>query len=146
MSQERIRTVKQKPIKEGLFYQPASPEEKPYLIGSKCSVCGYVSFPKRQVCPMCINEGTMKEISLSSRGKINTFTISRVAPIGFKAPYIQAYVDLPEGPRVFSLITGCEPSEEAVKIGTDVELVIEKITEDSEGNDLIGYKFRPLRQ
>jgi len=86
----------------------------------------------------------MQEIALSSRGEIDTFTVVHVAPVGFKAPYIQAYVDLPEGPRVFSLITGCEPSESALKTGTEVELVIDKITEDEKGNDLIGYKFRPI--
>ena len=143
MIQENDKNIRRKPIKEGLFYQPSSPGEKPHLIGSKCSACGYVSFPKRLVCPMCLKQGTMNEVALSTRGKINTFSISRVAPVGFEAPYIQAYVDLPEGPRIFSLITGCEPSEDALEIGTEVELVIDKICEDEEGNELIGYKFRP---
>ncbi len=138
------KEIRQKPIREGLFYQPISPNERPYLIGSKCNLCGYVSFPKRVICPMCLKEGTMKEVPLSNKGKINTFTISRVAPVGFKAPYIQAYVDLPEGPKVFSLITGCEPSGEALQIGTEVELVIDKIREDDEGYEIIGYKFRPI--
>jgi uncharacterized OB-fold protein len=91
-----------------------------------------------------MSEDTMREMALSTRGRIDTFTVVHVAPRGFKAPYIQAFVDLPEGPRIFSLITGCEPSEEVLKTGTEVELVIEKITEDEEGNDLIGYKFRPI--
>lgn len=85
----------------------------------------------------------MTELPLSTKGLVNTFTISRVAPMGFKAPYIQAYVDLPEGPRIFSLITGCEPSEEAIQIGSEVELVLETICQDEDGNHLIGYKFRP---
>ena len=93
---------------------------------------------------MCLQEGTMDEVPLSTRGKINTFTISRVAPLGFNAPYIQAFVDLPEGPRVFSLITGCEASEAAIEIGSEVEMVIEKICNDEEGSELIGYKFRPI--
>ena len=144
MRPENNKSTKKKPIKEGLFYQPTSPDEKPYLVGSRCTVCGYVSFPKRPVCPMCIKEGTMKEVALSTRGKINTFTISRVTSGGFQAPYIQAYVDLPEGSRVFTLITGCEPSEGALEMGTEVEMVIDKICEDEDGNELIGYKFRPV--
>jgi len=91
-----------------------------------------------------MKEDTMEETPLSRRGKIDTFSVVRVAPTGFEAPYIQAFVDLPEGPRVFSLITGCEPSEDALKEGQEVELVIEKITEDEKGNELIGYKFRPV--
>jgi uncharacterized OB-fold protein len=91
-----------------------------------------------------MKDGTMEETALSTRGKIDTFTVVHVAPTGFKAPYIQAYVDLPEGPRIFSLIGGCSPSENALKKGAEVELVIERVSEDEKGNDLIGYKFRPL--
>jgi uncharacterized OB-fold protein len=132
------------PILPGIFHEATSPTDKSYLIGSRCSVCGRSFFPKQSVCRACMRDDSMQEIALSSRGKIDTFTVVHVAPMGFKAPYIQAYVDLPEGPRIFSLITGCEPSEEALKTGTEVELVIDKITEDEKGNDLIGYKFRPI--
>ncbi len=86
----------------------------------------------------------MEEVPLSRRGTIDTFTVVHVAPTGFKAPYIQAYVDLPEGPRIFSLITGCDPLGTDLRDGAEVELVIEKIREDEKGNDLIGYKFRPV--
>jgi uncharacterized OB-fold protein len=135
---------KRLPVLAGIFHEATSPTDKSYLIGSRCSVCGRSFFPKQSVCRVCLRDDSMQEIALSSRGKIDTFTVVHVAPTGFKAPYIQAYVDLPEGPRVFSLITGCEPSESALKTGTEVELVIDKITEDEKGNDLIGYKFRPI--
>lgn len=134
----------QRPIKEGLFALSGSPADKPQLIGARCSECGYVSFPKRPICPFCLKQGTMGEVSLSPKGTINTFTISRVAPARFKAPYIQAYVDLPEGPRVFSMIAECDPSEQALEIGTEVELVIGKVCEDEDGTELVGYMFRPL--
>lgn len=140
------KSVRQKPIKEGLFHQPQSPHDNPYLIGSRCDLCGYVAFPKRVICPTCLKEGTMKETRLSTRGKINTFTISHVAPLGFKAPYVQSWVDLPEGPRVFSMITGVEPVEEALHIGMEVELVIDKIRDDEDGTEIIGYKFRPVQK
>jgi uncharacterized OB-fold protein len=67
-----------------------------------------------------------------------------VASPGFAAPYFQAYVDLPEGVTLFSLITGCEPKEEALQEGMEMELVLEKVGEDERGNELIGYKFRPV--
>lgn len=135
---------KRLPLLPGIIHEATSPGDKSYLIGSKCSTCGRTFFPKQSVCWVCMSEDTMREMALSTRGRIDTFTVVHVAPRGFKAPYIQAFVDLPEGPRIFSLITGCEPSEEVLKTGTEVELVIEKITEDEEGNDLIGYKFRPI--
>ena len=134
------------PVLPGIMHEATSPNETSYLIGSKCRACGRTFFPKQSVCRVCMREDTMQETALSTRGKIDTFTVVHVAPMGFKAPYIQAFVDLPEGPRIFSLITGCEPSEDALKTGTEVELVIDKITEDEKGNDLIGYKFRPVRK
>jgi uncharacterized OB-fold protein len=132
------------PLLPGIIHEATSPGDKSYLIGSKCSACGRTFFPKQSVCRVCMRDDTMQETALSTRGKIDTFTVVHVAPMGFKAPYIQAFVDLPEGPRIFSLITGCEPSEDVLKTGTEVEMVIDKITEDEEGNDLIGYKFRPI--
>ncbi len=135
---------KRLPILPGIMHEATLPGDKSYLIGSKCNACGRTFFPKQSVCRICMRDNTMQETALSSRGKIDTFTVVHVAPMGFKAPYIQAFVDLPEGLRIFSLITGCEPSEDALKTGTEVELVIDKITEDEKGNDLIGYKFRPV--
>ena len=141
---EQGKEKKRIPVLPGIFHEATSSGDKSHLIGSKCRVCGRVFFPKRSICRVCMIEDTLEEIPLSTRGKIDTFTVVRVAPLGFKAPYIQAFVDLPEGQRIFSLITGCEPSEDALKEGQEVELVIDKITEDERGNDLIGYKFRPV--
>jgi uncharacterized OB-fold protein len=137
---------KRLPVLPGLFHEATSPTDRSYLIGSKCRACGRAFFPKRPVCRVCMRDDTMEETALSTKGKIDTFTVVYVAPMGFKAPYIQAYVDLPEGPRIFSLITGCEAKEDALKEGEEVELVISKITEDEKGNDLIGYKFCPIRK
>lgn len=135
---------KQIPIREGYFHQATSPSDESYLIGSRCNVCGYVSFPKRDVCPACLKENTMEEIRLSRRGKIYSYSVLHVPLPGFPAPYIIARTELPEGPRVISLVTGCEPVEGALEIGTEVELVIGRITEDKDGNDVIGYMFRPV--
>ncbi len=139
-------TKKKVPIEEGLFYQPASPQEKPYLIGSKCSLCGNVTFPKKHVCPRCSKKDTMTEVHLSGGGKLDTFSIVNAALPGFKAPSIQAYVKLEEGPRIWSLITGVEPNGKALKIGMDVELVVEKVREDAQGNEVISYQFRPVKE
>ena len=127
----------------GIIHEATGPDDTSYLIGGKCEACGRVFFPKCFVCRICMNEGTMREVPLSTIGAIDTFTVVHVAPLGFKAPYVQAYVDLPEGPRVFSLITGCDPLGSDLKEGAEVELVVGKIREDENGRDLIGYMFRP---
>lgn len=86
----------------------------------------------------------MQEIQLGSRGKIDSFSVLHVGAPGFEPPYIIAYVVMPEGAKVLALITGCEPSERSLEIGNEVELVIEKIREDEHGNEVRGYKFRPI--
>ncbi len=134
------------PIEEGLFYVPSSPSEKPYLIGSKCTACGNVTFPKRAVCPRCVKPGTMEEYHIYGGGKLNTFSIVNAALPGFKAPSIQAYVDLDEGPRIWSLITGVEPDPKNLSMGMELELVVEKVREDAQGNELMSYQFRPAKE
>ena len=131
------------PIEEGLFTEPASPDETPYLIGNRCRICGLTAFPKTPVCPKCMKKDTMEEARLRGKGKLDSFSIVHAALPGFRAPSIQAYIDLEDGPRIWSLITGCDPSEEALTPGMDMEMVIEKVREDEKGNALISYQFKP---
>ena len=137
---------KQISVQEGLFYQPQSPDEKPYLIGARCNICGYISFPKLMVCPRCVKPGTMEEAHFGGKGRIDMFSTCYAALPGFQAPSIQGFINLEEGGRIWSLITGVDPSDEdKIKNGMDVELVIEKLREDSEGNEIVGYKYRLVR-
>ena len=133
-----------KPVIEGAFYLPTSPEEKPYLKGSRCSNCGYVAFPPMVVCPICIRDNTMEEVPLGSKGRLDSFAVLRQAPPGFVAPYMVGIVQLPDGPELFCLITGCEIKDDALVIGQEMELVIDRIREDDEGNEIIGWKFKPV--
>ncbi len=126
------------------YYRADLPDEPPYLIGSRCRGCGFTTFPPRVSCPSCMSRASMEQVSLGSTGTIDTFSILHVGAPGFAAPYAIAYVIMPAGVRVLSLLTGCEPSEEALEIGARVELVIEKIREDEEGNEVRGFKFRPV--
>ncbi len=87
----------------------------------------------------------MTEVHLSGRGKLDTFSIVNAALPGFKAPSIQAYIILEEGPRIWTLITGCEPKEDALKIGMEVELVVAKVREDADGIEFISYQFKPRK-
>lgn len=134
------------PLIEGILSIPESPSEKPRLIGSRCNQCGWVSFPKARICPGCFRDDSMEEILLSNQGRLYCYSIARVAPLGFTPPYILGYIDLDEGVRIYSQITGCEPREDALCIGSKMEMVLEKIREDELGNELIGYKFKPIRE
>jgi uncharacterized OB-fold protein len=89
---ESSKTVKKQiPVAEGLFYQPTSPEEKPYLIGSKCT-CGYVTFLKL-ICPHCAKKDTLEKFISVGKGNIHDHL---VAFAGFKL-LCQSYIKLNEG-------------------------------------------------
>lgn len=134
------------PIKVGLFHVPESPGEKPYLIGSQCRVCGYICFPRKYVCVRCRRDDTMEEVRLGPYGNLETFTVMRVGTADFPAPYVMGYVRTKEGASVFTLITGCEIRDDALEIGEEMEMVVEKIKTDSQGNNLIGWKFKPVKE
>ena len=86
----------------------------------------------------------MQEVPLSRKGKLDTFAIVQQAPAGFAIPHMMAYVILPEGVRVYTLITGCEPRDDALKIGQEMEMVLDTIRQDEQGNDIVAWKFRPV--
>ena len=85
----------------------------------------------------------MEDIQLGSYGRLETFAVMQVGPPGFKVPYIIGYVKAREGVVVFAPITGCEAKDDALKVGEEMELVIEKVKEDGKGNNLIGWKYKP---
>ena len=134
---------KQIPIEEGLFDEAASSDERPYLIGNKCKECGLTAFPKTPVCPRCMKQDTMEETKFEGKGTLDSFSIVQAALPGFKAPSIQAYINIENGPTIWSLVTGCEPTEDALKMGMEMEMVIDKVREDEEGNELMSYQFKP---
>ena len=132
---------KQIPIEEGLFTQPL--EGKPQLIGNRCKICGLTAFPKTPTCPKCMKKDTMEEALLEGKGKLDSYSIANAALPGFKMPSIQAYINLADGPKIWTLVTGVEPSDEFLKIGMDMEMIIAKVKEDKDGNELISYQFKP---
>lgn len=139
-------------IAEGLVALPSSTAEKPYLMGSKCSSCGEIFFPSRMCCRRCSSED-LEKIPLSRVGKLFSFTTVRVRPPHFigEVPYLVGVVELPEGERIKTLLTGCDPS--VLEIGMEMELVIESvgrlkspIGNIEAGTEVSGWKFRPLRK
>jgi len=126
-------------VRHGLFDWES---EAPCLIGCRCRICREIYFPSRPICPNCLEEGTLENISLSEKGKLYSFCVVQKAPFGFEAPYAVGYVDLPEGLRIYAILAKAETGE--LRIGTEVKVVFEKITKDTEGNDILGYKFVPI--
>lgn len=129
------------PIRDGLFQIPSSASEKPYLMGSQCRNCQEVVFPQKKICLNCFSRDLV-QVKLSSKGRLFTFTINHQGPREFSTPYASGVIDLPEGVRIYSLLTDWETK--GLKIGAEMELIIEKMMEDLEGNEVVTYKFRPI--
>lgn len=143
MSRE-VPEKEQIPIGEGLFVIPSS-FEKPYLIGSKCRSCGETAFPPRYCCRRCSSRD-LEEVVLSRRAKLCSFTSITVKLPGAKLepPYFVGIVELPEGERIRTLLTDSSPA--SLKIGDEMEVVIDVVYKDELDREVLGWKFRPVRR
>lgn len=135
---------KQVPVKAGIWTDK-TPDGSIALLGSKCTKCGELFFPKRDgtVCTHCQCD-TFEEIQLSSRGTIFTFTEIMIRPPGYykgEVPYAIGWVDLPEGIKVETQFT--QVDFEDLKIGMEVEMILETLHTEEDGTEVICYKFRP---
>jgi uncharacterized OB-fold protein len=113
---------------ENRWFFEACARHELYL--QKCSSCGTVRFYPRALCPSCMSSKT-DYVRASGRGRVYTFTVTQQnqAP-GFRdeLPYVMAYVELDEGPRILTNIINTPPGE--VKIDLPVEVVFEDIDEN----------------
>lgn len=90
--------------------------------------------------------GKMKNVKLSGKGKVVTYTVIHVAPEQFEgqAPYPIGIIQLDEGPRITAQIVDCDIKD--VKIGMKVRSTFRKIQEDGYiGAIYYGYKFKPVK-
>ncbi len=131
------------PIEEGFFRIPDDPAEPPELLGSHCPACGESFFPRRLVCAKCLHEGT-EDIELSTKGTIYTWTYCHVPLFGKLDADVTGYgvaqVDLPEGPRVQSILFG---DRDDFAIGMEVITDLETLRQNADGDDVVIYRFRP---
>lgn len=136
----------QVPVRHGLFRYPAPAGEAPRLLGSRCLTCGVTYFPRRALCPTCLDGGRLEETPLDRRAVIHACTVVHVtSPTGLRPPYAYGYVDVPaDRVRVFALFTGADPTSFAP--GQEVEPVLEPLGVDAQGREVIAHKFRPRAQ
>lgn len=135
------------PAIEGWFTTDPSPA----LIGSRCTTCESVFFPRTQgFCrnPACSGE-EFAETTLSRRGRIWSYTDAQYQP---PAPYIPrsepyepfalAAVELPEGVVVLGQVAeGYGVAD--LKVGAEAELVVETLYVDDEGERTI-WRWKPI--
>jgi uncharacterized OB-fold protein len=106
----------------------------------KCESCGTIRYYPRAQCPQCLSPRT-QWVRSSGKGKVYTFTVTyQNQAAGFREslPYVMAYVQLDEGPKMLTNIIDCAVDQ--VKIGMPVEVVYEDVTPE-----VSLAKFRPAR-
>jgi len=145
-----MSAAKQIPIAEGLFTWPSN---DPRLLGSRCNACGIVTFPAQKSCPACSGQN-VETIELERRGTLWTWTIQGFLPnrppyIGPETPetfrpFGVGYVELPNQVRVESRLKCKDPSK--LRIGMEMELVVEKYIEDDAGREVMAYFFQPVAE
>ena len=108
------------------------------LLLPRCDNCGVAIWYPRQLCPDCgCNSVTWTQAS--GLGTIYSFSVVRrsVGTYQSVVPYVVAYVELREGPRVVTNIIGCDPDR--VSIGQTVRVVFC----DTGGTSAL-YRFEPV--
>ena len=123
----------------------------PALLGTRCTTCGTYFFPREsRFCrnPAC--HGTeLEEVPLSRRGKVWSFTDNRyqppppyMSPDPFE-PYAIAAVELADEKMVVLGQLAGSASVDDLRIGQEVELVLETLYEDDDNAYLV-WKWQPV--
>jgi uncharacterized OB-fold protein len=92
------------------------------LMGSR-DRSGQYYYPPRSLSP--IDQAPCEQVELSAHGTLFCAVQVHLAPVGFEAPYWVAYVDMPEGVRVFGplLWEGSEAPEPGLRVSYTVDIV-----------------------
>ncbi len=88
----------------------------------RCAACDTVIWWPRAVCPEC-SSFDLTEFDASGNGSVYSYTVVHRSVGGWNkvTPYVVAYVELEEGPRIMTNIIDCDPA--AVAIDAPVRLV-----------------------
>lgn len=127
----------------------------PALLGSRCTSCGTVFFPRLGGAGFCRNPGCageeFEETALSRRGTVWSYTDAQYQP---PAPYIPrtdpyepfalAAVELPEGLVVVGQVADGYGVAD-LRVGGEVELVVETLYADDTGDRTI-WRWKPVTE
>ena len=132
---------------EPVVYRPEnwsrSPIEDPeaQLVGGRCSACGQTWYPQGEICQGCLARNAIVPLPLSRTGTLYSYSVLHYGPAAFDPPYAIAYVDLPEGVRVFGHLDGWKEGPRA--LGETLRIYGGVIGRAPNGSPLIGIRFAP---
>jgi uncharacterized OB-fold protein len=127
--------------------------DAPALLGSRCTTCATTYFPPTSgFCrnPACDGDG-FEAVELSRRGTVWSYTDAQYQP---PAPYVSrtdpyepfalAAVELDEGITVLGQVADGYGVAD-LKVGAEVETVIETLNTDDDG-DLLIWRWKPVTE
>lgn len=109
----------------GPFWQATKNSELRY---QQCRNCETIVFYPRQHCTGCI-DGELEWKTASGKGTVYTYSIVRQSYHPFfrnQVPYAVAWIDLVEGPRLISNVTGVDDVLNDIQIGMPVQVTWEE--------------------
>lgn len=134
-------------VADGIFTMEGG---RPRLLGSRCTNCGNHMFPRQRGCPKCMFD-EQEDVELATTGTLWTWTVQAfppkappyLGPVGddFR-PYGVGYVELDGQLRVEARLTESDPTK--LTVGMPMELVLETLGVDEDGNDIVTYAFAPI--
>jgi uncharacterized protein len=107
------------------------------LLLKRCLDCGSVIWYPRALCPECASLRT-EWFEASGRGRVYSYTTNYRGQGAYSdaGPYVLAYVELDEGPRVMTNVVGADA--DGLAVGLPVEVVF-----DDAGDGTALPRFRP---
>lgn len=124
---------------------------RPVLIGSRCVNCGNHMFPRQRGCPRCMADEQV-DVELATTGTLWTWTVQAfppkappyLGPVGEDfTPFGVGYVELAGQVRVESRLTESDPDK--LEIGMKMELVLDVLGTNDDGDEVVTYAFAPVR-
>jgi uncharacterized OB-fold protein len=109
------------------------------LLVQRCPECGHRQHYPRAMCGHCAAEPDWEPVS--GLGTVYTYTVIRqmgASPFRDELPYVVAMIELDEGVRMMSNVTGCAPGDVSIGMPVEVYMVMA-------GPDVAVPFFRPRR-
>jgi uncharacterized protein len=96
------------------FWQAAQDHQ---LLYGQCNACNLSHYYPRSICPNCFSEQVQWKPA-TGNAKVYTYSTMHRSATG---PYVIAYVELAEGPRILTNLVDCD--FDRIRIGSPVQLV-----------------------
>src|SRR5262245_25580040 len=132
-----------KPAQLALSHQPYLNEASDGggLLAGECEDCAQLVFPPPAVCPFCMGE-RMRTVQISRRGQLYSYSLVAQGAPEFEQAYVVAYIDMPEGVRVFTQLIDVDPNTLTCDMLVELRLIAPKL--DRYGRPVGQFKFAPV--